>query len=76
MADMTEEEAEYWDNYFTENTIMPDLSKSGFFARKYGMTVKLDPETTCKIADWAEATHKTPAQIVGDLVRKELKAAM
>jgi hypothetical protein len=76
MADMTDEEAEYWDNYFTENTIMPDLSKPGFFARKYGMTVKLDPETTGKIADWAEAEHNTPAQIVGELVLKELKAAM
>jgi hypothetical protein len=24
----------------------------------------------------AEATHKTPAQIVGEMVRKELKAAI
>ncbi|GHV28048.1 hypothetical protein AGMMS4952_10830 [Spirochaetia bacterium] len=76
MADMTDEEAEYWDNYFTENTVMPDLGKPGYFARKYGMTVKLDPETTGKIADWAEAEHRTPAQIIGELVRKELKAAM
>ena len=50
MKNMTEEEADYWDNYFTENTIMPDFNKPGFFARKYGMTVKLDPETICLLA--------------------------
>ena len=37
---MTDEEAEYWDVYYTQNTIMPDSSKPGFFARKYGMSVK------------------------------------
>ncbi|MCL2211944.1 MAG: hypothetical protein FWB95_08490 [Treponema sp.] len=46
MSDKTEEEADYWDEYFTKNTIMPDFNKPCFFARKYGMTVKLDPETT------------------------------
>jgi hypothetical protein len=76
MSDMTDEEYDALDEYFTKNTIMPVLGKPGFFARKYGMTVKLDPETTCRIADWAEAEHKTPAQIVGELVRKELKAAI
>jgi len=29
-----EEEAEYWDEYLTKNTIMPDFNKPGFFARK------------------------------------------
>jgi hypothetical protein len=76
MAEMTDEEAEVLDKYFTENTIMPVLGKPGFFSRKYGMTVKLDPQTTCSIVEWAEAEHKTPAQIVGELVRKELKAAI
>jgi hypothetical protein len=72
MTDMTDEEAEALDKYFTENTIMPDLNKPGYFARKYGMTIKLDPETTCSIAQWAEAERKTPAQIVGELVQERL----
>jgi hypothetical protein len=29
---MTDREAEYWDDYYTQNTIMPDLSKPGYFA--------------------------------------------
>ena len=72
MGEMTDEEADYWDEYFTNNTIMPDLSKPGFFARKYGMTVKLDPETTRFLADQAVVTHKTPTEIIGDLVREKI----
>jgi hypothetical protein len=51
---------------------MPDLNKPGYFARKYGMSVKLDPETTQTIAAHAEAVHKSPAEIIADLVRREL----
>ena len=69
---MTDEEAEYWDEYYTKNTIMPDLSKPGFFALKYGMTVKLDPETTRFLADRAETTHKTFSEIISDLVREKI----
>jgi hypothetical protein len=72
---MTDKEAEYWDDYYTKNTIMPDLSKPGYFSRKYGMSVKLDPETSQTIAAHAEAAHKTPAEIIADMVRRELNAA-
>jgi len=75
MKEMTDEEADYWDEYFTNNTIMPDLNKPGFFARKYGMMVRLDPETTCFLADHAEATHKTPTEIISDLVKEKLSAS-
>jgi hypothetical protein len=75
MKKMTDEEAGYWDEYFTANTVMPDLSKPGFFARKYGMTVKLDPETTQFLAAEAELTHKTFSEIIGELVREKLSAS-
>ena len=73
---MTDEEAEYWDEYFTKNTVMPDTSKPGFFARKYGMTVKLDPETTQILAKQAEATHKSFSEIISDLVREKIAVSM
>ena len=73
---MTEEEAEYWDEYFTINTIIPDLNKPGFFARKYGMTVRLDPETTRFLADQAETTQKTPTEIIGELVREKFSVSV
>ena len=72
MKEMTDEEANYWDNYYTKNTIMPDTSKPGFFAQKYGMTVKLDPETTRFLAKQAEATHKSFSEIISDLVREKI----
>jgi hypothetical protein len=71
---MTDREAEYWDDYYTKNTIMPDLSKPGYFARKYGMSIKLDPETSRVIAAHAEAAHKTPAEIIAELVHREMAA--
>jgi len=76
MSDMTEEEADYWDEYFTKNTIMPDFNKPGFFARKYGMTVKLDPETTRLLASQAEATHKSFSEIIGELVREKIAVSL
>ena len=76
MSDMTEEEADYWDEYFTKNTIMPDFNKPGFFARKYGMTVKLDPETTRLLAAQAEATHKSFSEIISDLVREKIAVSL
>ena len=72
---MTDQEAEYWDDYYTKHTIMPDLSKPGYFARKYGMSVKLDPETSRAIAAHAEVIHKTPAEIIADLVHREISIA-
>ena len=65
MKEMTDEEAEYWDEYYTKNTVMPVSSKPGFFARKYGMTIRLDPDITRFLADQAETTQKTPAEIAG-----------
>ena len=76
MNEMTEAEAEYWDDYYTKNTVMPDLSKPGFFSRAYGMWVQLDPETTRALAARAEAAHKTPAEIISDMVREKTAASM
>jgi hypothetical protein len=73
---MTEEEADTLDEYYTKNTVMPEMNKPGFFARKYGMSVKLDPETTCTLADYAETVHKTPAEIIGELVREKIAVAL
>jgi hypothetical protein len=72
MKEMTDQEAEYWDEYYTENTVMPDLTKPGYFARKYGMAVTLDPETTCALSAYAEIVHKSPAEIIAEMVREKI----
>jgi predicted transcriptional regulator len=75
MKDMTDEEADYWDEHFTTNTIIPDLNKPGFFSCKYGMTVKLDPETTQILAAQVEATNKSFTEIIRELVKEKMELA-
>ena len=76
MNDMTDEEYDALDEYYTNNTLMPDTSKPGFFARKYGMTVKIDPETTQFLAEQAEATHKSFSEIIRDLVKEKIAVSL
>jgi hypothetical protein len=73
---MTEEEAVNWDDYYTKNTIMPDLSKPGYFARKYGMAIVLDPETTCKLTVYAKTVNKSPAEIIAQMVKEKIVAGI
>ena len=74
LKDMTEEEAEYWDEYYTNNTIIPNMNKPGFFTCKYGMTVKLDPEVTRFLIDRAEAMNKTPNEVINELLHEKISA--
>ncbi|MCL2205982.1 MAG: hypothetical protein FWB82_05625 [Treponema sp.] len=76
MPDMTDEEYDALDEYWTKNT--PRLSgngKSGFFAKNSGRVIFIDDLS----ADWlrikAASCHTTPEAIVGELVRKEIAAA-
>jgi hypothetical protein len=72
---MTDEEADALDEYYTRNTIMPDPDKPGFFARHTEMFVGVDPMTAAWLRAKAAAAHTTSAQIIGELVRKELASA-
>jgi hypothetical protein len=78
MARMTDEEADYWDEYYTKNPPSPGPNGTGFFTqrRKAARTLTIDNLT----ADWlltkAIAAHKTPAEIISDMVQKEIAAAI
>jgi hypothetical protein len=75
MARMTDDEADALDEYYTKNTIMPDSGKPGFFERHKEMFVGVDLVTAACLRAKADATHKTPSQIIGELVRKEMAYA-
>ena len=73
MPDMTNEEYDALDEYWTVNT--PKLSgngKSGFFAKHAGQVIFVDSFS----ADWlrikAAANHTTPEEIIGKLVQAEI----
>ena len=78
MARMTDEEADYLDEYYTKNPPVPGPNGTGFFTqrRKTARSITIDDLS----ADWlitkAIATHKTPAEIISDLVRKEIAATL
>ena len=77
MARMTEEEAAYWDDYYTKNPPKVDpAKKGGYFTRQRELIDEvLDKVSADYIRAKAEAEHKMPAEIIGELVRKEVAAA-
>jgi hypothetical protein len=76
MAAMTEEEAWALEEEVTRNP--PKVSgdgKGGFFARHKDATVIfVDHVSATWLRVRAEATHKTPTEVISELVRKEIMA--
>jgi hypothetical protein len=73
---MTEEEAETLDEFFTQNTVMPHPGRPGVLTRMGLLSGELAPDVTEYLRTKAAATHRTQAQIVGELVHKELQVAV
>jgi hypothetical protein len=82
MPDLTEEEYDALDEKWTKNPPTPGPNGTGFFARRKAaeaarsaLSITVDSFT----ADWlltkALAAHTTPADIVRDMVQKEIATA-
>jgi hypothetical protein len=76
MERMTEEEAWALDDQLTKDDPELGVNGTGFVSQREARLMGFDTLTMNYLVAKAEAAHKTPAQIVGDLVRKELKTAM
>jgi len=72
MKDMTEEEAWALDEEVTRNPPRVDPSK----ARHVSRMVALDDFSAEYLLTKAIADHKTPAQIINEMVRERLAAAV
>jgi hypothetical protein len=72
MAKMTEAEATRLDEYYTTTTQDFDSGKPGVFARQKDMAVVLDEFTSKYLASKMLATKRSPAELISDMVRKEL----
>ena len=72
MADITEEEAEALDELWTKTTPKVKANGTGFVSRREARLMGLDTLTMNYLITKSEATHKTPAQIVGELVREKI----
>ncbi|GHT73612.1 hypothetical protein FACS1894124_2270 [Spirochaetia bacterium] len=76
MNDLTNEEAAALDEYYTTHIPKVGPNEGGFFASRTRQLMPVDDLSAAYIRSAAEAGHKTPMEIIGDLIRKELKAAM
>ncbi|MDR3170529.1 MAG: hypothetical protein LBU17_02745 [Treponema sp.] len=81
MAEMTEEEGEYWDDYYTQNTIMPDPAKNRLLTgegpvARMALTGRILGDVDSDVAEYVRAqaatTGKTQGQVVSAIIRKEL----
>ena len=75
MARMTEEEAWALDDEVTRDPPNVAGKPGGFFTDRRDRMVILDQFSAGYIKSAAEAEHKTPAEIIGEMIRREIAAA-
>ena len=72
MKEMTDEEADALDEFYTKNPPNVDPSRNGGFAKKSFRLVALDSLSEDYLFTRAIATHKTPTEIIGEMVREKI----
>ena len=73
MPDMTDEEYDALDEYYTKNPPKVDPARrGGMFTRQRELLDALDQVAADYIRTQAEADRKLPVQIIGELVREKI----
>jgi hypothetical protein len=75
MARMTEEEAWALDDEVTRNPPNVAGKPGGFFTDRRDRMVSLDQFSVGYIKAAVESEHKTPTEIIGDLIREKIAAS-
>jgi hypothetical protein len=76
MARMTEEEAFALDDFVTNNEITLGPNGSGWLSQREMRLLGMSNTTINYLLAKAMADHKSPAQIIDELVGKEIAAAV
>jgi hypothetical protein len=78
MAYMTDEEAKRLDEKWTNNPPKPGPNGTGYFTqcKKTAHTITIDNVTANYLLTKAAADHKTPSEIIGEMVREQMRAAI
>ena len=74
MARMTDEEADVLDDLWPRTTPEIDTGKPGFLTRKGFTMISLDPAAAAYLQARAAATHHSPTEIIGEMIRREIAA--
>jgi hypothetical protein len=82
MPDLTEEAYDALDEKWTKNPPKPGPNGTGFFAQRKAdlaaqsaRSITIDSFTADYLLTKAIAAHKTPADIIGDMVREQIAAS-
>jgi hypothetical protein len=83
MYDLTEEEYDALDEKWTKDPPKPGPNGTGFFvqhkaalAAQSACSITVDSFTADYLLTRAEAAHKTPSEIIGELVREKIAASL
>ena len=76
MAEMTEEEADALDDFWTKNTPKIKKGVGGFFTERRARMLLLDEATVNILDARAKAAHQTPTEFISQLIRKDLTEAL
>ena len=74
MARMTDEEADILDEKYTRTPPKPGPNGTGFFSRRKAMahTITIDELSADYLFTKALADHKTPAEVISEMVREKI----
>jgi hypothetical protein len=72
MPDLTEEEYDALDEYWTKNTPKVGPNGTGFISRREARLFGIDDLSADYLLTKAIADHKTPAEIINEMVRERL----
>ena len=79
MPDLTDEEYDALDEYYTKNPPNVDPSKkgTGFFTKRMvsARTITIDSLSADYLNIKAMADHKTPSEIISEMIRERIAAA-
>jgi hypothetical protein len=73
---MTEEEADALDELWTRTTPEIDMTKPGYYSTRMAHLVEVDDFTAVWLRARVDATRKTSAEIIGELVREKIAASV
>jgi hypothetical protein len=74
MQDMTDEEADALDEYFTKNLPKTDPTKGGVTTRQGFRMVALDRLSEDYLLTMALASRKSPTELISEMVREKIAA--
>jgi hypothetical protein len=75
MKDLTDKEAAALDEYYTSHIPTVGPNEGGFFANRTRHLMPVDDLSAASIRSACEAEHKSPTQIIGEMVRERIAVA-